>query len=922
MDPLFGQIHHPKYIFKRLRQCLLWGVVFCSFLFVEKLKAENQNVFDISMGNIFINQNGIFIKSSSTVKSQKNWTDIDSAQPILIKQSNSNCQNFLEINNIDLTVNGITLDPSIELSGNKGIEILNGAKLKLNLLPSNNKHSATITTSGSDNSSSAIHIGSNCSFIMDNDGTERGEIHLSTNASGNCAIGGNVGEDGDCNISILEGKINASSAPGGGAAIGGGAGKMKGLTKIEIKGGNITAKSYDGAAVGDGANTGENVNTDILITGNSTLSTTASDHSNATSGAGIGSTYSPNSQNASARSKALTIVIGDSAPEDTTSHPIVNSISDSNAGIGGASGHKSQITIQGNSIVTTTGGVNSAGIGGSQNSLAGEIIIKENSNVISKGGVIPINKPTSITSKASGIGSGSWDASNNLQSDPPSEKITILGHAKVKANGTIAIGSHAPLNSRYIKIADQSEVIAESESNGTNPAIGFSAISSNDANETVIEIIGGKILIKNKTTIGKYLIGTYDYSSNTKSKTDKIIIQNCNLIPLISPNQLSTNSDFATSPVINSLGTLVYPIKITPIENMDYSEPIILKGIKNQPNESYTFSARPMEMIVNAVPKSNYQELYKNTLAVIFLPGGNYEFDDCIPLIPKPNYDYNFTVSLENVTFPELKFNKLADLQDQKVKAYYNSVGNFSKFRSDYYMTEWFGDAFGGDQNINRHKFASIIAKFIREICPKFLSFPSPATALSFGIYDISNARDLDYRWPDKAYEFNDINAVQKIGAVGPNAILQKIDDGSQEGYHYSYNFAPFEYITKREALAALLVVAGIDKNGKFPGNENYNNQLLANSDDIIHALENVVGNPSYISQSLLKNVENIFSNSEIKVEEFAHPTTIIRADLAKIANIFLGWSDKKEPDDSLNFNENFGPYYKDVMIATGRVKK
>ena len=256
----------------------------------EALEGE----LDLSLGNIsFSEENGqLAISYSKTDDSGKVVT------ARLIDQSYDKCYRITssgKVENYHLSVNtpaseelklvlrNLTITPAEAIAP---IQI-NGASQVTTYLEGENKISINKSEKSSSRltvSPAGISVAKGAKLTIDNEPGQQGSIEVLNNTYANrsgAAIGGNGEQDAGI-IHIKGGTVSATSASKG-AAIGASVGKS--VEEIRISGGNVTAKSSDGAGIGTGSAFNKEERTGKIVIEGGTV------NASSWSGAGIGSGY-------------------------------------------------------------------------------------------------------------------------------------------------------------------------------------------------------------------------------------------------------------------------------------------------------------------------------------------------------------------------------------------------------------------------------------------------------------------------------------------------------------------------------------------------------------------------------------------------------------------------------------------------------
>ena len=258
----------------------------------ETLEGE----LDLSLGDIsFYVDNGQLAISYS-----KKAADSDQVvSEKLIDQSYDNCYRITSSGNnvenyhlsvdtpaskeLKLVFNNLTITPAKAIAP---IQI-NGASQVITYLEGKNKISINKSEKSSSRltvSPAGISVAKGAKLTIDNEPGQQGSIEVLNNTYADrsgAAIGGNGEQDAGI-IHIKGGTVSATSASKG-AAIGASVGKS--VEEIRISGGNVTAKSSDGAGIGTGGAFRKEERTGKIVIEGGTV------NASSWSGAGIGSGY-------------------------------------------------------------------------------------------------------------------------------------------------------------------------------------------------------------------------------------------------------------------------------------------------------------------------------------------------------------------------------------------------------------------------------------------------------------------------------------------------------------------------------------------------------------------------------------------------------------------------------------------------------
>ena len=184
---------------------------------------------------------------------------------------------------LKLVLKNLTITPEkaiapIQINGESQVITYLEGKNKISINKSE-KSSSRLTVSPA-----GISVAKGAKLTIDNEPGQQGSIEVLNNTYANrsgAAIGGNGEQDAGI-IHIKGGTVSATSASKG-AAIGASVGKS--VEEIRISGGNVTAKSSDGAGIGTGSAFNKEERTGKIVIGGGTV------NASSWSGAGIGSGY-------------------------------------------------------------------------------------------------------------------------------------------------------------------------------------------------------------------------------------------------------------------------------------------------------------------------------------------------------------------------------------------------------------------------------------------------------------------------------------------------------------------------------------------------------------------------------------------------------------------------------------------------------
>ena len=252
----------------------------------EALEGE----LDLSLGNIsFLEEN-----SQLTILYSKRDASGQAVTAKLIDQSYDKCYRITSSGNkvekyhlsvdipvsreLKLVLKNLTITPEKAIAP---IQI-NGESQVITYLEGENKIS--INKSENKSSPAGISVAKGAKLTIDNEPGQQGSIEVLNNTNVNrsgAAIGGNGEQDAGI-IHIKGGTVSATSASKG-AAIGASVGKS--VEEIRISGGNVTAKSSDGAGIGTGGAFRKEERTGKIVIEGGTV------NASSWSGAGIGSGY-------------------------------------------------------------------------------------------------------------------------------------------------------------------------------------------------------------------------------------------------------------------------------------------------------------------------------------------------------------------------------------------------------------------------------------------------------------------------------------------------------------------------------------------------------------------------------------------------------------------------------------------------------
>ena len=257
----------------------------------EALEGE----LDLSLGNIsFLEEN-----SQLTILYSKRDASGQAVTAKLIDQSYDKCYRITSSGNnvekyhlsvdipasreLKLVLKNLTITPEKAIAP---IQI-NGESQVITYLEGENKISINKSEKSSSRSTvspAGISVAKGAKLTIDNEPGQQGSIEVLNNTNvdrSGAAIGGNGEQDAGI-IHIKGGTVSATSASKG-AAIGASVGKS--VEEIRISGGNVTAKSSDGAGIGTGGAFRKEERTGKIVIEGGTV------NASSWSGAGIGSGY-------------------------------------------------------------------------------------------------------------------------------------------------------------------------------------------------------------------------------------------------------------------------------------------------------------------------------------------------------------------------------------------------------------------------------------------------------------------------------------------------------------------------------------------------------------------------------------------------------------------------------------------------------